>query len=109
MSGKSRKKADIQSLIATFSAHVSENYPAPEVYRENLTSMLAAKKERMESGEFVASLERNLVFLNAALNRFRSLRGQQLGFTDRNAGGNSNPFQDNFALFMLSGHGDQSS
>jgi len=63
MSGKSRKKADIQSLIATFSAHVNENYPAPEVYRENLTSMLAAKKERMESGEFVASLERNLVFL----------------------------------------------
>ncbi len=50
-------------MIATFSAHVSENYPAPEVYRENLTSMLAAKKERMESGEYVASLERNLVFL----------------------------------------------
>jgi len=63
MAGKSRKKADIQALIATFSSHVSENYPAPEVYRENLTSMLAAKKERMESVAYVASLEKNLVFL----------------------------------------------
>lgn len=62
MSGK-KKKADIEALLATFSAHVTENYPAPEVYRENLTSMLAAKKERMESGEYIASLERNLVFL----------------------------------------------
>jgi hypothetical protein len=61
MAGK--KKADIEALIATFSAHVSENYPAPEVYRENLTTMLAAKKERMERGDYVASLERNLVFL----------------------------------------------
>jgi hypothetical protein len=61
MAGK--KKADIEALIATFSAHVTENYPAPEVYRENLTSMLAAKKERMEGGDYVASLERNLVFL----------------------------------------------
>jgi len=62
MTGK-KKKADIESLIATFSAHVTENYPPPEVYRENLTSMLAAKKERMESGDYIASLERNLVFL----------------------------------------------
>lgn len=62
MSGK-KKKADIEALLATFSAHVTENYPTPEVYRENLTSMLAAKKERMESGEYLASLERNLVFL----------------------------------------------
>jgi hypothetical protein len=61
MTGK--KKADIEALIATFSAHVTENYPAPEVYRENLTSMLAAKKERMEGGDYVASLEKNLVFL----------------------------------------------
>jgi len=61
MAGK--KKADIEALIATFSEHVSDNYPAPEVYRENLTSMLAAKKDRMEGGEYVASLEKNLVFL----------------------------------------------
>jgi len=61
MAGK--KKADIEALIATFSAHVSENYPDPKVYRENLTSMLTAKKERMEGGEYIASLEKNLVFL----------------------------------------------
>lgn len=61
MTGK--KKADIEALIATFSTHVSDNYPAPQVYQENLTSMLAAKKERMESGEYLASLEKNLVFL----------------------------------------------
>ena len=67
MAGKTKKttkkKADIEALIATFSGHVSENYPAPDVYRENLSSMLAAKKERMEDGAYVASLERNLVFL----------------------------------------------
>jgi len=63
MAGDTRKKADIEALMATFSEQVSENYPAPEVFRENLASMLAAKKERMESGEYVASLERNLVFL----------------------------------------------
>ena len=60
---KSKEKADIEALIATFSAHVSENYPEPKVYRENLMSMLEAKKERMETGEYVASLEKNLVFL----------------------------------------------
>ncbi len=58
-----KKQADIEALIATFSAHVKENYPAAETFRENLTSMLAAKKERMESGEYVKSLEKNLVFL----------------------------------------------
>ena len=63
MAKKSKEKADIESLIATFSAHVSENYPEPKVYRENLMSMLEAKKERMETGEYVASLEKNLVFL----------------------------------------------
>jgi hypothetical protein len=63
MQGKEKKEADIEALIATFSAHVSDNYPAPEVYGENLDSMLAAKRERMESGEYIASLEKNLVFL----------------------------------------------
>lgn len=61
MAGK--KKADIEALIATFSTHVNDNYPAPQVYQENLTSMLAAKKERMEDREYLASLEKNLVFL----------------------------------------------
>jgi len=63
MAGKGKNKADIESLIATFSAHVSENYPLPEVYRKNLSSMLAAKRERMEVEEYIHSLERNLVFL----------------------------------------------
>ena len=63
MAEKTKKKADIETLIATFSAHVSENYPAPELYRENLTSMLAIKRERMGEGEYVNSLEKNLVFL----------------------------------------------
>ena len=68
MAGKTKKtmtkkRADIEALIATFSEHVSENYPAPDVYRKNISSMLAAKKERMESGEYVKSLEKNLVFL----------------------------------------------
>ena len=63
MTDGKKKKADIEALIATFSAHVSENYPTPEQYRDNLESMLSAKKERMDGGGYVESLEKNLVFL----------------------------------------------
>jgi hypothetical protein len=63
MTEKKKKKADIEALVATFSAHVSDNYPAPEQYRENLEKMLEAKKAKKEEDEYVASLEKNLVFL----------------------------------------------
>jgi hypothetical protein len=62
MAPAKKKKADVEALVATFSAHVSDNYPAPEQYRENLERMLEAKKEK-KGDEYVASLEKNLVFL----------------------------------------------
>ncbi|MDD3642342.1 MAG: hypothetical protein PHQ19_02630 [Candidatus Krumholzibacteria bacterium] len=58
-----KKSADFEELLATYSAHVSESYPAPERFRENLARMLEAKKERRSSGAYVDSLEKNLVFL----------------------------------------------
>jgi hypothetical protein len=79
MSGKTRKKADIEALIATFSAHVRENYPAPAAFSENLDRMLGAKKERMEGGEYIFSLERNLVFLKDLVDEGEALLEYLLG------------------------------
>lgn len=58
-----KKGADIEAVMATYSAHVSETYPAPERFRENLARMLEAKKERLTPEAYLDSLERNLVFL----------------------------------------------
>jgi hypothetical protein len=78
-----KQKADIESLIATFSAHVSDNYPAPGTYRENLDSMLAAKKERMGAEDYISSLERNLVFLKDLVTEGEALLEYLLGRIDR--------------------------
>ncbi|HSG28178.1 MAG TPA: hypothetical protein VLA34_06840 [Candidatus Krumholzibacterium sp.] len=59
-----RKSADISDVLATFSAHVQENYPEPETFRENLENLLAAKKDRMSEAAYIVSLERNVVFLH---------------------------------------------
>lgn len=63
MSARGKKHADIEAVMATYSSHVSENYPQPEQFRENLARMLEAKKQRRSPEEYVESLEKNLVFL----------------------------------------------
>lgn len=63
--GKTGKKiADIDDVLATFSAHIKENYPSPEQFRENLRSLLEAKQERLEESDYAASLEKNIIFLH---------------------------------------------
>lgn len=59
-----RKSADIEEVLQTFSAHVKDNYPQPAMFRENLEKLLEAKKRRMKEAEYLASLERNMVFLH---------------------------------------------
>jgi len=63
MSAKEKEHADIEAVMATYSSHLSENYPQPDRFRSNLASMLEAKKQRLSPEEYVDSLERNLVFL----------------------------------------------
>jgi hypothetical protein len=63
MSKAGKKRADIEALMATYSEHVSANYPGPARFRDNLARMLAAKKEQLSPEAYVDSLESNLVFL----------------------------------------------
>jgi hypothetical protein len=59
-----RKYATMNDLLATYSAHVSRNYPSPEQFRENLDRILAVKRERSPGGAYITSLETNVVFLH---------------------------------------------
>ena len=59
-----KKYATIDDLLATYSSHVSRNYPSPEEFRGNLDRILAGKRERFRDKEYVAALETNVVFLH---------------------------------------------
>lgn len=54
----------MNDLLATYSAHVSRSYPSPGQFSENLARVLAAKRERFAGEEYIASLEKNVVFLH---------------------------------------------
>lgn len=59
-----KKKADIEELIATYSDHITGSFPDREQFRENLFRLLESKRERMAEGEYIVSLEKNVVFLS---------------------------------------------
>ncbi len=69
----SRKKADIEEVIQTFSSHVSESYPDPGMFRENLDKLLVAKKGKLAEEAYISSLERNIVFLHYLVFEARAL------------------------------------
>ena len=58
------KKVTFEEILATFSQHLSANYPAPEEYRERMDLLLENKRERTGSEEYIVSLETNVVFLH---------------------------------------------
>jgi hypothetical protein len=58
-----RKRITVDDMLATYSLHVSRNYPSPEQFRENLDRVLAGKRERFPGEEYIAALETNVVFL----------------------------------------------
>jgi hypothetical protein len=60
---KKKKKADIEQVMATFSALVKERYPEPDQFNANLRNLLDSKKQRMARDEYILSLEKNSVFL----------------------------------------------
>jgi len=64
-----RRKASVESLVATFSAHVRENFPPPGKFRPNLDRMLESKKDRLDPVAYVESLEKNRVYLRDLVER----------------------------------------
>lgn len=56
--------ATIEDVLATFSSHLAEHYPAPAEFRRNFDLLLGKKRERPGAADYAASLERNIVFLN---------------------------------------------
>ncbi|MBU8922480.1 MAG: hypothetical protein KOO63_11740 [Bacteroidales bacterium] len=58
-----KKNAGINDVLATFSAHVKENYPEPDLFKSNLQNLLSEKQERMDADMYILSLEKNIVFL----------------------------------------------
>ena len=78
------KTATIDELLATFSSHVSAEYPKPEDFRRNFDLLLKGKRDRAGEASYIASLERNIVFLDDLVGeaeRFldRLLRNQEMG------------------------------
>jgi hypothetical protein len=58
------KKATFEEILATFSQHLSANYPAPEEYRKRVELLIENKRERTGKDEYIDSLETNVVFLH---------------------------------------------
>lgn len=59
-----RTYATIGDLLATYSSHVSSNYPSPAQFCENLDRILDGKRERFQGDGYIAALEKNVVFLH---------------------------------------------
>jgi hypothetical protein len=72
------KQATFEEILATFSQHISKNYPAPEEFRERMEMLLENKRERTEKDEYVISLEANVVFLHDLVTEGEVLLGKLL-------------------------------
>jgi hypothetical protein len=67
------KRATIEEILATFSAHVSKSYPSPDEFQERLRLLLENKRERTDGAEYADSLEANIVFLHDLIAGGRAL------------------------------------
>ena len=67
------KRAKLEEILATFSSHVSKNYPSPEEYQERLRLLLENKKADRGGEAYAGSLETNVVFLHDLVTEGRAL------------------------------------
>jgi hypothetical protein len=67
------KRATIEEILATFSAHVSKSYPSPGEFQERLRLLLENKRERTDREAYANSLEANVVFLHDLITGGRAL------------------------------------
>ena len=50
-----RKRATLEEIIATFSNHVSRNYPSPADFRRNFDILLWGKRDRDGADGYAAN------------------------------------------------------
>ena len=67
------KRAKLEEILATFSSHVSKNYPSPEEFQERLRLLLENKKADRGGEAYAGSLETNVVFLHDLVTEGRAL------------------------------------
>lgn len=68
-----KMRVKLEEILATFSSHVSKNYPSPEDFQERLRLLLDNKKEGKGSDVYARSLETNVVFLHDLVTGGRAL------------------------------------
>ena len=74
-----RKRATLEEIIATFSNHVSRNYPSPADFRRNFDILLWGKRDRDGADGYAGTLEKNIVYLDGVIDEALSLAGRFLG------------------------------
>jgi hypothetical protein len=73
-----RRNVTIDEVIATFSSHVSDQYPPPKDFRRNFRLLLEGKRKRADEGLYIVSLEKNIVFLSSLVAEGEALLGRLL-------------------------------
>jgi len=59
-----RKRVGLEDVLSTYSSHIEKSYPEPAAFQKNLDVLLSDKNSRMESGAYLISVEKNIVFLS---------------------------------------------
>lgn len=59
-----KKRITFDDILATYSSHVSRNYPSPDDFQRNFDGILSGKRKRFRGDDFTVSLERNVVYLH---------------------------------------------
>jgi hypothetical protein len=78
------KRATIEEIVSTFSAHISKSFPSPAEFQERLRLLLENKRERTDSDEYMNSLEANIVFLHDLITEGEALLDLLLREEERN-------------------------
>ena len=59
-----KSKGDIQQVLETFSFHMEQKHSSPDKFIKGIKALLDAKRERGKKGDYVKSLEKNIIYLH---------------------------------------------
>ncbi len=59
-----KKRVKFDEILATYSSHISHNYPSPDEFRRSIDGILAGKRKRFKGEGYIVSLETNVVYLH---------------------------------------------
>ncbi len=74
-----KKRVTFDGILATYSSHVSHNYPSPDEFRRNIDGILAGKRKRFKGESYIVSLEKNVVYLHDLITEGEALLDVLLG------------------------------